>query len=253
MKRIKKEKETKVFSSDQLRKAKKMIDILEGNPPYSEPSNYCRGDGYYAGSIEEKFGASIEYLKEQIANPKISSSLLPDSDEEVEVKKDHRKETEQVAIKAKKETKKKEIKATEKDVEETITQDDTETEVKTLVSRAVFINKEISAVKKLLKPLEDELKPVKNGIMAFYERNLKESIDEVKAYTIPGLSEEVCTISEQKKVDPMMIFEAIDEDIELFLSMVSISQEAAKKVLPGNVVETCLVKDPEKTRMTFKG
>lgn len=36
---------------------------LDGKPPYNTPSNYCWGDGYFASSLEQKYGAPIETLR----------------------------------------------------------------------------------------------------------------------------------------------------------------------------------------------
>ena len=39
---------------------------LHGDPPYDEPSNICRADGYYALSLERRFGKSIEELEAEV-------------------------------------------------------------------------------------------------------------------------------------------------------------------------------------------
>lgn len=33
-----------------------------GWPPYDEPSNICRGDGYYALGLKRKYGESVDEL-----------------------------------------------------------------------------------------------------------------------------------------------------------------------------------------------
>ncbi len=40
---------------------------LDGKPPYNTGSNILQGDGYFAKSLEEKYGLPIEELR-QIAN-----------------------------------------------------------------------------------------------------------------------------------------------------------------------------------------
>ena len=39
---------------------------LNGLPPYDGPSNYVRGDGYFAASLEAKYGASIAELEQAV-------------------------------------------------------------------------------------------------------------------------------------------------------------------------------------------
>lgn len=38
------------------------LKTLFGLPPYDEPSNYLRGDGYFAQSLERKYGKTIDEL-----------------------------------------------------------------------------------------------------------------------------------------------------------------------------------------------
>lgn len=39
---------------------------LDGLPPYNVPSNPCYGDGYFALSLERKYGASLDELRKAV-------------------------------------------------------------------------------------------------------------------------------------------------------------------------------------------
>ena len=44
----------------------KDLKMLDGLPPYDEASNICRGDGYFAKSIEKKYGATLQELSKMV-------------------------------------------------------------------------------------------------------------------------------------------------------------------------------------------
>ena len=53
---------------------KKAIDELkklEGLPPHDGGGNICRGDGYFAVSLERKYGMSIKDLQKKVGFDKI--------------------------------------------------------------------------------------------------------------------------------------------------------------------------------------
>lgn len=39
---------------------------LYGLPPYDSGGNICRGDGYFARSLEEKYGKPLKELREEV-------------------------------------------------------------------------------------------------------------------------------------------------------------------------------------------
>ena len=39
---------------------------LQGLPPYDGDGNICRGDGYFARSLEKKYGMDLEALKRAV-------------------------------------------------------------------------------------------------------------------------------------------------------------------------------------------
>lgn len=47
------------------------LKMLEGLPPYDGGSNHCRGDGYFARSLEQKYGMSLEALQKEVGFDKI--------------------------------------------------------------------------------------------------------------------------------------------------------------------------------------
>lgn len=44
----------------------KDLKMLNGIPPYDGPENYVRGDGYFANSFKEKYGASVDVLSKAV-------------------------------------------------------------------------------------------------------------------------------------------------------------------------------------------
>ena len=42
------------------------LKMLRGLPPYDTGSNICRGDGYFARSLEKKYGKTIEELAREV-------------------------------------------------------------------------------------------------------------------------------------------------------------------------------------------
>jgi len=44
----------------------KEMAMLDGKPPYDGPENPCRGDAYYATSLQRKYGATIEELRRRV-------------------------------------------------------------------------------------------------------------------------------------------------------------------------------------------
>ncbi len=42
------------------------LKTLYGIPPHDTWSNYCAGDGYFARSLEDKYGCSIEELRKAV-------------------------------------------------------------------------------------------------------------------------------------------------------------------------------------------
>jgi len=44
----------------------KDLAMLDGKPPYDGPENPCRADAYYARSLQVKYGATIEELRQRV-------------------------------------------------------------------------------------------------------------------------------------------------------------------------------------------
>lgn len=53
------------LSKEQIRKARDELKMLMGLPPYNNWSNICYGDGYFAQSLVQKYGMSIQELKQE--------------------------------------------------------------------------------------------------------------------------------------------------------------------------------------------
>lgn len=56
-------KAKKMLSNPKFKNLKDDLDKLDGNPPHNKPSNPCINDGYYARSLEEKYGMTIEDMR----------------------------------------------------------------------------------------------------------------------------------------------------------------------------------------------
>ena len=50
------------MTSDQQNAALNSLKILRGDPPHDVGSNHCRGDGYYAASLEREYGMDLTAL-----------------------------------------------------------------------------------------------------------------------------------------------------------------------------------------------
>ena len=46
--------------------ARRMLDILDGNPPFDRPDNICRNDAIYGRNIERKFGMTVKELRKAV-------------------------------------------------------------------------------------------------------------------------------------------------------------------------------------------
>ena len=46
-----------------LEQLKRDLAILDGIPPWDDPSNLCRNDSYYAKSLEQKYGKKLDELR----------------------------------------------------------------------------------------------------------------------------------------------------------------------------------------------
>lgn len=46
-----------------MKELRKDLGMLFGWPPYDGPENICRADGYFANSLEKKYGKPIEELE----------------------------------------------------------------------------------------------------------------------------------------------------------------------------------------------
>ena len=49
-----------------LEQLKLDLAILDGTPPWDDPSNVCRNDSYYAKSLERKYGKKIDELRKVV-------------------------------------------------------------------------------------------------------------------------------------------------------------------------------------------
>ena len=52
-----------VFRKDKIRDC---LDMFHGRGKYNTPGNPCWADGYYAKSLEKRFGKSIDDLKKEV-------------------------------------------------------------------------------------------------------------------------------------------------------------------------------------------
>ena len=69
-------------------KATDDLAMLKGDPPYNIPSNICYGDGYYAASLERRYGMSIEELERIVkkGNRNVSSTEIINYDVDLPAK-----------------------------------------------------------------------------------------------------------------------------------------------------------------------
>lgn len=54
------------MSPEKKKCAREALDKLHGRGAYAYPGNLCYGDGYFARSIEQEFGMSINELEKEI-------------------------------------------------------------------------------------------------------------------------------------------------------------------------------------------
>lgn len=57
------------LSKEQIAEAKDDLDKLNGRGRHATPSNICWGDGYFARSLEEKYGMSLQALEAAVEEP----------------------------------------------------------------------------------------------------------------------------------------------------------------------------------------
>jgi predicted transcriptional regulator len=117
--------------------------------------------------------------------------------------------------------------------------------VQELVTKACFLNREIKEVKEQIKVPEKDLDKIKDELKKHYEETLSGG-KEIGKFPLMGLtSEDKITICENEKIDPKLLFKALDEEgdgLAKLLAICSISKKDAESVLPGMVVNKCLVK-----------
>lgn len=59
------------LSETDRKNAQDDLNRLDGKPPYDDPGNPCRGDGYFALSIEKKWGMSISQVRRLVARQRL--------------------------------------------------------------------------------------------------------------------------------------------------------------------------------------
>ena len=127
-----------------------------------------------------------------------------------------------------------------------------EPKINELVSRGCFLSREIKAIKDPAKPMEKDLEAIKKDILSYYA-TMKKDEKKAQSFTLQGLNvSDSMTLSESEIIDPKKLFDAMDNDIEAFLGIVTVSKTAAENILSKNVVSGCLVKSTGNPKISFK-
>ena len=119
--------------------------------------------------------------------------------------------------------------------------------IEDIVSQAHMLNAEIKELEKeYINDSKKKLDALKAKIKKHYEEKFKGKSSSVEKYEIQGSSGGVISLEESYKVDSRLFWDAIDEDIDVLLDLISVTKAQAQKILPGDTVEECMVKDEDK-------
>lgn len=126
-----------------------------------------------------------------------------------------------------------------------------EINIKKLVTEGCLLNREIKEIEAQAKDPKKALDIVKKGILEYYNNSM-EKTDSAQTFTIEGVSRlDSLTISEGESIDARKVLKLLN-DLEAFLSIVTITKTSAAKVLNQEELDKCVVKSTGNPTIRFK-
>lgn len=127
-----------------------------------------------------------------------------------------------------------------------------EINIKKLVTEGCLLNREIKEIEAQTKGPKKALDIVKKSILEYYNNSVKKT-DSAQTFTLEGVSRlDSLTISESETVDTRKVLEFLKNDLEAFLSIVTITKTSAAKVLNQEELDKCVVKSTGNPTIRFK-